>query len=267
MTPVLDQQLRRWRIYKTLFVLFIAINIFSLTLSIVLGSRYFSSKGLLAEQQQKVLNEIAIAERSLRASKNLKEHFSHSRLVKLKTEDQEKNILFVLNELQNMLQGAQKLGLSPQLEAKLVSDGKTTKKLDALRADLELSKANNYDKLQKNLKAFKSANVEIVITGLVTLVFGVFLPLLMIYLMGRAMNRVRQELFSLVQEILKDWNSAIGSFGDQPFRNVEFWLQILLLVGSHGSRLSHHPVAMVSGELAHILRLELQKNNHNKTAA
>ncbi len=103
---------------------------------------------------------------------------------------------------------------------------------------------------------------ELIATGILTLAFGVILPMVLIALIGRAIQTLRREIQSSVLDFLRSWRKAETDYSsDAPaFKNPEFWLQIALLVGQLFGQVSTNPAMQVAGEIALTIRQELQRS-------
>ncbi len=260
MTPILDQYLRQWRIYKTALIAFIAINVFSLALSAVLATRYFGFKRDVASEQKRLLHKIELVDDVFASFDEIEKsslELGHSKGIH--TSQDEASVLRLIKNWDALKGFATDLESPlPQTEHPLIYDEKTRGSVLESRMGLLTLRKQYFAQLNSKLDSYHQNMIELILTGALTLLFGVLLPHLVLYLIGRTLNRVRVEMQNSVREVLRAWNETANAFGPKPFQNVEFWLQILLLTGEQSSRLSRHPVAHIAGELAFIVRQELK---------
>ncbi len=106
---------------------------------------------------------------------------------------------------------------------------------------------------------------ELIATGILTLIFGIVLPMSVMALMARAINTLRHEIQGSVLDFLRNWRKTEQDYsGDAPaFKNPEFWLQIALLSGQFFGQVSVNPAVQVAGEIAFTIRQELQRAQKN----
>lgn len=93
-----------------------------------------------------------------------------------------------------------------------------------------------------------------------TLIFGVAVPLILLSLMLRALRMAQKSLTNAAKDIVKNWSTALNRYGEDPFRNGHFWIEALLIITEQIGAQSRHPAAMLSAELSHLVREELQRN-------
>ena len=100
---------------------------------------------------------------------------------------------------------------------------------------------------------------ELIIVGILTLTFGIILPSYIFYRMGRMMSHVRGELVNAAREIAKEWMQQFEKYDQEPFKNVDFWTNAVLLSAEQLGRYYSHPMAQFGGELAGLVRMEINK--------
>lgn len=100
----------------------------------------------------------------------------------------------------------------------------------------------------------------IIIISALSLIFGLLLPLYCFHRISRILVRTKDDLQKAAQNIVAEWLKAAHRFGEDPFRNIEFWLHIVLIAAAYIGESSRHPAAQVAAELAHLVRRELKKN-------
>jgi hypothetical protein len=261
MTPIFDRYLKQWRLYKTAMIVFIAINVFSLALSVVLAIRYFGFKHNLAIEQNQKLHKIELIDAAFESLSEIEKNaFAVKSAKSIQTTQDEERVLKLLHNWQDLRSLAVELEAPlPETDHPLLLDEKTRLKLIDSRAGLISLRRKLFADIHTSLESYEHNQVELIVTGLLTLIFGLLLPQAALYMMGRALNRVRLEMQNTVREILKSWNETSMAFGPKPFQNVEFWLQILLLAGEQTGRMSGHPMAQIAAEMAYLVRQELRR--------
>jgi len=106
----------------------------------------------------------------------------------------------------------------------------------------------------------ESALVKAVIwIGALTLVFGVAIPLIIFSLTLKALRQGRKALTKAAQDIVADWSKTLSRYGEDPFRNAHFWIEALLILTEQIGAQSRHPAALLSAELSHLVRHELER--------
>lgn len=273
MTPTLDRFLHQWAFYKRVLLVFFAINVFSVVAALVIGVNFFIFKKDMGLQQARTFEKIENIDLVVNDIIALEKQFNHneSRKISLtiKTRDDELVLLQTLDKwhsIKNRISQFTDLNVNTNMTV-LIWSPETQSELQRLTEQLQLQKASAWQSARERMNAYNDTSKLLIITGLLTLLFGVMLPSFVTYLMGRALNHIRVELQNTALSLVKTWSETRAGFGDGAFKNVEFWLQILLLFGSYSNRISSHPAAQISSELAHLVRIELQKQNNSQTAA
>ncbi len=264
MTPLFDGYLRQWRIYKTAMIVFLAINVFSLALALVLSVRYFGFKRSAAVEQKTLLHKIELIDDVFDSFAEIeKNSFLIGKSKSVRTTQEEESVLKLLKNWDALKTLSAEIETPlPSTQHPLLLDDKTKASLVESRAGLTTLRHQFFGELNSRLESYHQNQIELILTGLLTLLFGIVLPQFVLYLIARTMNRVRVEMQNTVRDILKSFNETSAAFGPKPFQNVEFWLQILLLSGEQASRLSRHPVAHIAGEMAFLVRQELKQSGH-----
>jgi hypothetical protein len=259
MTPHLDRYLQRLRFYKRAFVFFAVVNAFSLSASLVVGFRYFAFKRSAVTAQQALLDKASEADRAV----DILNHLHHDLATKhlnLKSRSDELEVLAILDRWQTARQLVQHLGVTvPDSLRLLGEDSSSNSALELLLSRLTEMKAATFNELHENLASFSGVQKELVLTGLLTLIFGFLLPTAIMVYAGRAINALRKEMQSAIVEFLRSWKDATSAHGPGAFKDPDFWLKILLLVGQYSGQMSSHPVAQIAGEIAFVVRQELQR--------
>jgi hypothetical protein len=278
MTLNLDRFLRQWSFCKRCLLLFFAVNVFSVVAALVLGLNFFVFKKDLNQKQKEAFERIVQLDLAAAHVSDLLLQMDSKKdrgSITIRTREDEIELIARLeywHQLKaNLTKLAQTSEHSPSsalhLNANLsvlVGSNETRAELTRIREELAKLKANEWHLVQERFAQHNNTARLLIWTGLLTLFFGLVLPCFAIYAMGRALNAIRVEMQNTAISIVKTWSETQASFGDGAFKNLEFWLQVLLLVGSYSSKLSAHPTLQVTGELAHIVRLELLKKQKSQ---
>jgi hypothetical protein len=272
MTPLLHHYLKQWTLYKRALIAFLALNVFSLVLAIVLGFNFFFIDGDRVAADQAALRKVFAADEALSQLSAFSAGYDKLKPLTIRTAQDEQKVLERLENWHNLLKKVEdlELGLAPSstfLGSPLVYSAESFNKLQTLSTKLTELKATELKAIQGRLESYSRHSRLMVVTGLATLLFGILLPHFILYLLARGLNKVRVELQNSAYEFIAKWNETRSSFGEEAFKNAEFWLQILLLIGEQSSRLSRHPAFQFSGELAHLIRAELAKKNSHTRAS
>lgn len=107
---------------------------------------------------------------------------------------------------------------------------------------------------------------ELIIIGALTMTFGILLPTYIFYQMTNMAKQIRNELANAAREIAKEWMQQFEKYDQEPFRNVDFWANAVLLSAEQMGRYYNHPLAQFSGEMAGLVRTEINKIRRKPTA-
>jgi hypothetical protein len=270
MTPNINRFFIQWKRYKTAMVCFLALNVFSVICALVLGINYFHLKKNLGRTVAHHLTQIQIADRTLTELDKVQLHIPSDSHFRIQNTSDEKKILVLLAEWQNLVASVEKIlpGTLSDESPLLWMSSENRDKISALKIALRDFKNKELIEAQSQVEAYNDTTRLFIITGSTTLVFGIILPLLVIYLMGRAINVLRLQIQNAAIEFLQSWAQTKASFGDDAFKNVDFWLQMLLLIGQASGSMSRHPAVIIASEMAYLIRIELQKKKaENQSAA
>ncbi len=100
---------------------------------------------------------------------------------------------------------------------------------------------------------------QLIIVGFLTFIFGICAPMYLFYKVGDMLNRARKELEQAAREIAREWIKQFEKYDENAFKNIDFWMNAILLSAEQFGRYYHHPVANLSGELAGLVRQEMKK--------
>jgi hypothetical protein len=94
----------------------------------------------------------------------------------------------------------------------------------------------------------------------ITLIFGVAIPMIAIALILKALRVAQRTLTTAAKEIVQDWSTALNRYGEEPFKNAQFWVEAVLILTEQFGSQSRHPAAVLGAELSHLVRHELHKS-------
>jgi hypothetical protein len=267
-TPALDRYLTQWRFYKNCLIVFLAINVFSVSLAFILAFYYYGSKRDIGVRQSQALAELQKADTAITEAQTLQMQLAQKKSWTLKTRADEEAALAGLAAWHRLSVAAQDLGLKLNIGSftGLIASAESQQALNDYQAELAAHKGNLIAEMQKQLRGFDTLTRSLILTGLITLVFGIILPQFLIFKLAHTLNTIRIEMQNSAREFIKTWAETRAGFDDGAFKNVDFWLQIILLSTQHASRLSSHPALQVTSEMAYLLREELKKNSSRPAA-
>jgi hypothetical protein len=262
MTPKLDQFLQQWRLYKKSLIIFLTINIFSVVMALVLAVNYFGVKKNLGVDQRLIIEKIERADQAIYLVMKFARQLSFREQVHNQT-DQAFMISIVTDwaQLTRMLEEFDNIKISKEV-SNFIWSKDTIAELKSTEEKLQAEKKYLIDELKHGTIAYDDSTRLLIAIGTITLLFGLILPNIALYFMGKTLNGLRLELQEAAMQFLKQWSETKAGFGDEAFKNVDFWMQILLLVGSQTGRLSSHPAVQIGSEFAHLIRIELQKQSN-----
>lgn len=269
MTPRLDHFLHQWAFYKKCLIAFFALNVFSVLLSAVLGFNYFVFKRDLGIQQNTSLDKIEKADLALNLLQTIQNELNSKPRIEIRGGEDEKRVLRLLQnwqDLKALTRSFDHIELNSDIASPLLPSVTTQKAFSEIAQQLHTARQNEIRFMKNQLVRHNDTTRLLIAVGCLTLIFGILLPLFVLYRLGRTLDRMRNEMQNAALEFVKSWSETKAGFGDEAFKNVEFWLQVLLLLGHQAGQLSGHPAAQIAGEFAHLLRVELQKKSVGKNA-
>ena len=271
--PFVDATLSRtfakWRFYKRAFIFFVCVNVFSVATSMVLAVKYFGFQHDYGAQQVAEIHRVAKIDAGLgQLQAFILELQTHTALDIRSTED-EKHILQLLEAWSRIKNYAQEIHATtlPVDFSPLINTPENAASLRQIATEFQTIKAATYNALEQRLTTYRSNMRELLVIGFITLLFGLILPLLCLYLLGRALNGIRREMQAAALRVVGEWSETRLQFGEGAFRNMEFWLKMLCLAGEQTRHLSYHPAAQVVSEFAFLIRHELAKRDFQKEQA
>ncbi|MCB0414228.1 MAG: hypothetical protein KDD50_07835 [Bdellovibrionales bacterium] len=142
---------------------------------------------------------------------------------------------------------------------KSIKDQKTWLKDQLTRSHLIVDeKLNLLDELQSN---FQNIHTEFIVVGILTLLFGILLPLWVIGLATRLLYRAKIELEKKVLSVIKEFSTAHGLY-EKPFQSPEFWFKTTSLVLENIALYTSHPGVHTAADLSRHIRQELEKHKN-----
>lgn len=277
MTPTLDRLFRQWVFYKRCLIAFILVNVFSVALSLVLSVQYFGFQKDTSEGVQKAVSQIQQVERAQMLIEKIQESRNARPKWDLRQQKDEAQLLALFRDWQELVSIFKTLEVASVDNAASVTGGddsfiamisrETSPDLKRLSVQMASIKEREWQSLSSSNLRHQSRTRTLMIVGIITLLFGLIMPGLLFVVLGRTLNRIRTEMQNAALEFIRGWAEARAGFGDDAFKSVEFWLQVLLLLGHQAGHLSSHPAVQVTSELAHLIRLELKKSAQSSSAA
>lgn len=269
MTSRLDRYLQQWSLYKKSLVFFLCINVFSVTMGIVLGVNYFTSKRDLGTRLQASLEKIESADAAIAHLHQFEAEFASRTRIEIRSVEDEKKILNLLGQWQKIKALAfevTNIEVNPETSF-LVASAQSLSEIQNIKNQMATVKIAELKHAKIEIEKYNDTTKLIIIAGAITLLFGIIAPTLILYLMGRALNHARREIQATALQFVKTWAETKAGFGEDAFKNIDFWLQILLLVSNHAAKMSSHPAIQITSEIVHIVRLELLKKSTNPSSA
>lgn len=123
-----------------------------------------------------------------------------------------------------------------------------------------IEKAQSYkSKIEVLETSAFSLNLEMILSVLCIIIFGVILPYILIHKIKKRMEDLHKEIEIQVQKWVHTWIHELKSHGPNAYQNPDFWLKIGLLVVEQAAAYTTHPGVYIAAELSRIVRLELDK--------
>ncbi len=242
----LDGISSKWRFYRNTLVTCFFINVLVVISGMCLAVDHWHTALKQSDSQDQLFAHLVSADKLDAAIENLK-------LGKKDATNDFENWSEIKIQLIEMNAAPLPLEVMNSTEAKAAY-------LSSLETEMRAKKA----KWMKDWRGSQSHDAHVVrliiIVSALSLLFGLLLPLYCFTRILRILVRTKDDLQKAAQNIVAEWLKAAHRFGEDPFRNIEFWLHIVLIAASYLGESSRHPAAQVAGELAHLVRRELKKN-------
>lgn len=226
---------QQMKVYKNLLIVFWAINIFAVITAAVIAFYYFSQpQGNLLKLTQE------------------KQNINHS--LKLLTNldaKADKTELFELNK-----------NISTYEWAPTYKLPMSNKEILSKRIELQNRLINSLQDLENEsiefYKAQSKSQQQLIIIGVLTLIFGLFLPMAIIALMAKLGLLAKNKTEDHVKEWILQWQKENARHSD-PYKSPEFWSRILVISIEHFAPVVDHPAAKYLGEISGEIKKEMLK--------
>lgn len=241
----LDSLTSKWRLYRNTLVACFFINVLVVITGMCLAVDHWHTAFKSTESQDRLFTRLESADKIETAIQNLKS------LKKDAVSD------FVnWSEIKIQLTSLQAAPLP--LEAMSTTEAKSVY-LSGLETEIRSLKSVWMKEWRRAQSRDTNVVRLIIVVSLLSLTFGLLLPLYCFARISRILVRTKDDLQKAAQNIVAEWLKAAHRFGEDPFRNIEFWLHIVLIAAAYVGESSRHPAAQIAGELAHLVRRELKK--------
>ena len=250
---------RQFRFYKRAFVLCFFLNVLAITSGAVFGAHYWKKSFSGQNKSEKLTQNLITSEKIETQLQLIESHLEQ----KSKVASSRETLLEELTLWQKLDDLRLQSELSAVDRAQLRTRETSMEYVDQLIRDNRDRRAQLFTDWQKLREQQTKPVVLFLIIAALALFFGLILPLYFLHKLGRQIAAVKADLQKSAQEITREWMHALTQFGDQPFKNIDFWLHISLLVATYLGQTSYHPSVQLMSEMARLIRLELQKNSAN----
>jgi hypothetical protein len=246
--------LKKIQILKRGLIALVCINIVVLSTSLFATYNYFSLKIKLEDewtQKQDRISQIQGVETnllklSLRQPKNAEEQYEYRR-----DSDRLREELLDISSTSHQ-------------RVSFVVDPKATKitpdesqEIASLLGDL---KQKDQLALRELLTNSMKASSQAAIAGALTVLFGIFLPMLISFFMTRALLEAKRSYEEMVAQWIAKYMYEWQQSGDKPFQNPLFWANMMIVTVEIFGRQSRHPAMQIISELAPLIKKEMNKS-------
>lgn len=100
---------------------------------------------------------------------------------------------------------------------------------------------------------------EIFIATLCIIIFGVGMPYMLAQKIQVKIKELKKEVEIQIQNWVKTWIKELNFYGQDAYKNPDFWLKIGLLAVEQAAQYTSHPGVYMGAEMARIVRMELDK--------
>ncbi|MEK6555351.1 MAG: hypothetical protein AABZ31_08935 [Bdellovibrionota bacterium] len=250
---------RRLRFYKAAFVICIFLNVTCIVTGTVLAVNYWNSSLSGYSTSEKLTQNIIITEKIDSHLKEMEESLEK----KSRTSFTRENLFDELVMWQKLDELRLQTQLEPIDKSQIRTRDGSIEFVDRLISENRAQRARYFDEWQNLRTQQTRPMVLLIIIGLFALICGLLLPLYFLRQISNQINELKSSLARSAQDITREWMHALTQFGDQPFKNIDFWLHIALLGANYLGKTSYHPSIQLISEMARLIRLELQKNSTN----
>lgn len=262
---------RKWRFYKKLLMGFFVLNVFCVVSGFVLSFNYWGFKQSLRDQHQNELKKLAASADLERQVAELENDVVVSTAPALRGDrlSDRATVFKEAAEWQKLEAYLRQSGLYEKfpVDSKMIADPKEALAyLRDIKQNLASERKATFDKLSDMVESYSDTTWELISIGVFTLLFGLIIPGYIIWLITRLLRRTTEELRQSAREIAHEWMAQSEKYHGDAFKNAEFWVQMGLLGTQILSKSVPHPVAQLTGEMAHLIRQELDKSRNQKVA-
>jgi len=131
--------------------------------------------------------------------------------------------------------------------------------LRRLYTDLSAASLKKISSLQEMQAKITNYHWQLFAVAVLTLIFGIVLPVLLFGLLTKLLNKARIEMQKQVKEWIDGW--VDGTRKEGAFKDPQFWVNMSLLSIELVARYYKHPIAEVGGDISKLIRQELEKAN------
>lgn len=263
MTSSAERLWRKWYLYRNLLVGFFVLNVFCVVSGFVLSFNYWGFKQSLRDQHRTELEKLSATadlERQVAELENLLYNgpkLERAALFREATEWQ---------KLQSYLHASGLSNKFPFSEATVATPKSGLAYLKDIKTNLADERKKAFNKVSEMVESYSDTTREIIIIGALTLLFGLVIPGFIVWRLTRLLKRTTEQLRQTAREIADEWLRQNDKFGADGFKTVEFWVEMALLATQFTGRAANHPMAQLAGELAGLVRQEIEKSRAAKAA-
>lgn len=257
------QTLKRLKLYKNLFVLFIALNVFCLSLGVVFSISHWLKRDQDYQSSQKLQMEFQLTQA-------IRHHVDVMDLNKSPKNKTSVNFKILEYQIWKKWQDYLSLNSSPNptdafyqklhpyfVDFELSTEPKKWEELTDFLATHQEQVLLSTQKLHtKSLQNYQ----EWILVGLFTFLFGILIPMVLLGLITKQIWKAQKELMKKTSHWLEDIKKEHLQ-RDQAFRSPEFWLQMVLISLEHWAAHSPYPILKYSSEVSVLIKKELKKVN------
>lgn len=263
MTTVTQTLWRKWLFYRNLLAAFFVLNVFCVASGFVLSFNYWGFKQSLRDKHQTELRKLAASadlERQVAGLESTLFAGAKADRASLLREAGE------WHQLKAHLAASGLLEKYPLHEATIADPKSALAYLKDIKTGLAGERKAVYENLTAMVESYSDTTREIVVIGGFTLLFGLVLPGFVLWRLTRLLKSSTEQLRHTAREIVDEWLRQNDKYGAEPFKNPEFWVQLFLLTTQFSGRAMGHPMAQLAGEMAGLVRHELEKSRGPRAA-
>ncbi len=244
------QHLKRLKYYKYLFFFSTTVQIF-----VVVCGLYFLFQQFTIETSFE--DQFATLERNQELYSQLKKQVTQNPYPQNENPQKLKAFYISMGKIENLVQ---QIGHPNLTSSYREFESKPQSPMNLLSYE-EAIAGQNQPTLYKLFSQSQSNKNVVIILGILSLFFGLILPLIIIAQVAKLLRQVQKDINDKAVQISSDWIREKNRHGDDAFKNVEFWAKIGLTSIGQSSQMSSNPVAILVGDLALQIRAELDRQN------